>query len=523
MAIGTFASRGTGFIRTVIIAAAIGKVVGDAYNTANTLPNSLYDLLMGGVLGGVVVPLLVSAAQRDADRGEAYAERLFSAVVLVLAVATGLVLLLSPAIVHLYLAGGARAELAVTFARFFLPQIFFYGVGAVLGAVLNVRGSFAPPMWAPVFNNAVVIVTGILFIGLTQAAQVDQGRLTHGQELLLGLGTTLGIVVQTVALLPALRRVRFRLRIHLDLRGVGLMRAARLAGWAFLYVLVNQISYLVIVRLANASSYLGTYSIYTYAYTLVLLPYAVIAVSVITALLPQMSRSAEEGRLEGVGRDLAGGLKVSAVVLVPSSLAGIALGPLIGVLLFAHRTLSLATGGLAGATLAAFAVGLVPFSAFQLQLRAFYALKDTRTPALANIVISGINLAADGILFLALPAREQAVGLALGYAISYAVGYWWFTAILRRRLGPVARSHTARTLVRLGVAGAIAAAVAYLAAHLVTAAAGTGVIGSGLGLALGVLVGVPTYIWLVLRMSVPEVHQLGDLALGPLAGLRRGK
>jgi putative peptidoglycan lipid II flippase len=523
MAIGTFASRATGFLRTIIIGAAIGTTVGDAYNAANTLPNSIYDLLMGGVLGAVIVPLLVSAARSDRDGGEAYAERLFTLVVLGLGAATAVAFLFAPAIIHLYIGNhtGVRSHLATTFARFFLPQIFFYGVGAVLGAVLNVRGRFSPPMWAPVVNNVVVIVTGILFIAVTRAAQVDHGVLTRAQQLLLAGGTTLGIVAQTVALLPALRACRFRLRLRFDLRGVGLSRAVRLAAWVFVYVLVNQIAFLIITRLAYASGYLGTYTIYTYAFTLVLLPYAVVAVSVITALLPHMSRSAQDGRLGDVGTDLANGLKVVAVVLVPSAFAGIALGPLIGVVLFAHRTLSLATGGLVGATLAGFSVSLLPFAAFQLQLRAFYALQDTRTPALANIVLSLINVAADGVFFLLMPPRERAVGLALGYSVSYLIGYWWFGVLLRRRLGRPPRAHVARTVVRLSVAGALAATVAYISAHTMTAVVGNGVVGSALGLMLAAVLGTTSYVWMVLRMRVPEVRQLATLATGPLGAIRR--
>jgi putative peptidoglycan lipid II flippase len=524
MAIGTFVSRGTGFLRTIIIAAAIGRVVGDAYNTANTLPNSVYDLLMGGILGAVVVPLLVSAARRDPDGGEAYAERLYSLVFLVLGAATLVAFLLAPRIVGLYIGSGhvgVRATLAVTFARFFLPQLFFYGLGAVFGAILNVRGSFAPPMWAPVLNNLVVIVTGLLFILVTRTALVEQGHLSHAQTYLLATGTTLGIVAQTIALLPALRARRFRLRLRLDLRGVGLTRAVGLAGWVFVYVAVNQLAYLLIVRLAYASRYAGTLTVYTYAYTLVLLPYAVVAVSVITALLPQMSRAGDEGRLDGVAADLAGGLKVSAVVLVPAALGGIALGPLAGVVLFAHRTLSVSTGGLIGATLAAFAVGLVPFSAFQLQLRAFYALKDTRTPALVNIPLSAVNVVAAAGFFLVLPPAERSVGLALGYSLSYVIGYAWFGVLLRRRLGAVPGGHLTRTFVRLATAGALAAFTAYVLAHAVTAVVGTGVAGAAAGLVLGVGAGTLAYVWLVSRMRVPEVRQLATLATGPLGAVRR--
>jgi putative peptidoglycan lipid II flippase len=511
MALGTIVSRGTGFVRTLVIGAAIGKVVGDAYNAANTIPNIIYELLLGGVLTSVVVPLLVEAAHRDGDGGEGYAQRLLALVVVGLGLVTLLAVALAPVIAHLYVPRAAEVPLATTFARFFLPQIFFYGVGALLGAILNVRGSFAPPMWSPVLNNVVVSLTGVVFIAVTTAAEVNMGHLTAGQQVLLGSGTTLGILAQTVALVPALRAAGFRLRLRWDLQGARLTEAAQLAGWIFVYVLANQVAFLAIARLAIASA-TGAFSIYVYAFTLVLLPHSVVAVSIITALLPQMSRNAVDGRLEAVAADLAGGLKLASVILMPAALGAIALGPLIGRVLFAHHTLTNDFGSLVGATLAAYAVSLVPFSGFQLQLRAFYALHDTRTPALVNIALAAINVAADVALFLVLSPRERVVGLALGYSLSYFVGFAWFTILLRRRLGTSGEAHITRTLVRLGVAGLVAAVAAYAASHVVVSVTGTGTVGSLMGLAAGLAVGGPAYLALVLRMRVPEVQQVHELS-----------
>jgi len=234
-------------------------------------------------------------------------------------------------------------------------------------------------------------------------------------------------------------------------------------------------------------------------------------VSVITALLPRMSANAAEGRHQAVADDLAHGIKLSAVVLVPAALASIALGPLIGTALFAHHANSLSTGRLIGATLAGYAVSLVPFSAFQLQLRAFYALHDTRTPALVNIVLAAINLAADIVLFVVLPPREQVVGLALGYSASYIAGYAWFSVLLRRRLGRHPRARVGRTLVRLTLAASVAVVPAYLLARMVTTVMGLGLTGSLVGLGAGVAVGAPAYLAVVERMRIPELAEVGDL------------
>src|SRR5438067_4202969 len=214
MATGTLASRLTGFLRTVVIAAALGSSLGDPYNVANTIPNILYDLLLGGVLSSVVVPLLVQAARDDGDDGEAYAQRLLGIVVVALAVTSIAGVLLAPQIVHLYgsrLSGSGR-DLATTFTRYFLPQVLFYGVGAVFTAILNTRGSLVVPMWAPVLNNVVVIATGGLFLAITRSAP-HPDQVSNGQTLVLAIGTTAGIVAQTIALAPALRTVGFRLRL----------------------------------------------------------------------------------------------------------------------------------------------------------------------------------------------------------------------------------------------------------------------------------------------------------------------
>jgi putative peptidoglycan lipid II flippase len=237
-----------------------------------------------------------------------------------------------------------------------------------------------------------------------------------------------------------------------------------------------------------------------------------------TALLPQMSANAVAGRLGDVASDLAMGIKLSAVVMVPAAFTGIVLGPLISVVIFAHRTLPVSTGRLIGMTLAAYSVSLLAFSAFQSQLRAFYALRDTRTPALVNLALVAINVGAAFLLLLVLPARIQVVGLALAYSLSYVVGFGWFTVLLRRRLGTPPGANVVRTVLRLSVASAVAAGLAYAAAHAVVRALGEGFTGSLLGLAAGLALGAPVYIAIVLRMRIPEVRRIAELARGTVAG-----
>ena len=526
MAAGTIVSRATGFLRTAVIAAAIGPhLVGDAYNIANTTPNILYELLLGGVLTSVVVPLLVHAARHDDDAGEAYAQRLLTLVVLVLGAASIVGALLGPQIVDLYGHWVTHDErhLAELFARFFLPQIVFYGVGATMAAILNARDRFAAPMWAPVLNNLVVIVTGVIFLVVT-SGRPDPGDIGSGRELLLGIGTTTGIVVQTIALIPSLRRSGFRLRLRFDFRESRLGQAARMAGWVLVYVLANQLGYLVIVRLASAAARVGLsgtpsgFSPYQYAFLLFSLPHAIVTVSVITALLPRMSRHADEEHLDEIRADVSRGLRLSAALLVPAAAALIALGPQVGIAVFGYGNTSVADARFIGVVLAAFAVGLVPFSFFQLQLRAFYAVRDTRTPAVLNIWVNIVNVAVDIGLYVVLPDRWRVVGLALGYSASYVVGLALMTGALGRRIDGVDGPRVTRTTTRLVVAAVPAGLLAAGLAAGARLVLGDGRTGAFVGLAAGLAAGAAVFATAARRMRVDELPGVLGRSRPPPAG-----
>ena len=279
---------------------------------------------------------------------------------------------------------GAEHRLTVVFAYFFIPQIFFYGLSSLIGAILNTRNSFAAPMWTPIINNVVVIAVGLLFVvtvGLHKTASTVSG----GGVLLLGIGTTLGIIVQTVALIPALRKVGFRWRPRFDFRRAELAEISGMAVWMLAYVVSTQITFVVTTRLANAASAHvpdAGVSAYNYSYALFLLPYAIIGVSVTTALLPRMSRHAAEGRFSLVRDDFSASIRLSSVILVPAALLLAVLGPALCEFLFSYGSSSVAGARYIGEAFAAFSLGLVPFVIFQLLLRVFYALHDSRTPAI---------------------------------------------------------------------------------------------------------------------------------------------
>jgi putative peptidoglycan lipid II flippase len=448
MAIASAASRLTGFLRSLAVVAAIGvQLTGDAYNTANTLPNIVYELLLGGVLTSVVVPLLVGAQERDPDRGEAYTQRLLTLTLAALAVATVLATLAAPLLTAAYVPGGGyQAELTTTLAYLLLPEIFFYGLGAMLGAILNTRGVFGPAAWAPVLNNIVVIAVAGLFLVVTAGAgRRTTTSLTTGEVLLLGIGTTVGIVVQALVLLPALRRTGFRWRWRLDLRGSRLGEAGPLALWVLGYVAVSQVGYLVQLRITNAipDAEPGT-SVFVNASLLFQMPYGILGVSLLTALMPRMSRAAARGDRDRVLADLSLGSRLSALALLPVTGLFVVLGPAIGTVVFGHGRTEVLEARTIGAVLAASAFGLVPFAVTMLQLRVFYAVKDARTPTLINVGMVAAKVVLSLVAAAVLPDRHLVAGLAVVTSVSYVVGAILGEVLLRRRFGPLGSGRVLR-------------------------------------------------------------------------------
>src|SRR5579859_7956213 len=254
MALGTLASRLTGFLSALMLAYAVGdRALGNAYNTANTLPNVVYNLMLGGILTSVVVPLLITAAKRDPDRGEGYFQRIFSLGVIALGAITLVATLGAALIVDVYASKlpGAEHHVTVEFAYFFIPQIFFYGMSALAGAILNARGRLAAPMWTPVINNIVVILVLLLYLSIAGFGRTPS-NISSGEVKLLGVGTTLGIIAQTVALLPALARAGFRPRPTFGFRREEVAEIGRLAGWLAGYVVTTQVTFFTTLVIAGA-------------------------------------------------------------------------------------------------------------------------------------------------------------------------------------------------------------------------------------------------------------------------------
>jgi putative peptidoglycan lipid II flippase len=457
MALGTLASRVTGFARTLALAYAIGTgSLANAYNSANTLPNAVYDLMLGGILTSVVVPLLVTAARRDPDRGDGYFQRIYTLGVIALGAITLVATLAAALIVDLYAGSvhGPTHHVMVVFAYFFIPQIFFYGVSSLSGAILNARGRFAAPMWTPVINNIVVILILMMYVAVAGLGRTPV-TISTGDVKLLGIGTTLGIVAQTAALIPALIRCGFLPRPTFGFRRAEVAEIGRMAAWLSGYVVTTQISFFSTVAISSEASthaqYAG-FSTYSYAYQLFQMPYAIVGISVITALLPRMSAHAAARRYSRVRADFSTGIRLSAVIVVPAALMLAALGRPLAELLFGHASITVGHAELIGQVFSVFCLGLVPYMTFQLLLRVFYSLHDSRTPALIGLATMTTNITVNLIALNTLPADRVIEGLAAGFGSANLVGSILAWRLLIRRVGSLDGRAITRSLVRMHIA-----------------------------------------------------------------------
>ena len=310
------------------------RALASAYNLSNTLPNVVYNLAIGGILTSVIVPLIVAAGKRGRWR-PSYDQRMFTLVTMALLAVTVAATVLAVPIVHLYSGStitGHTEHLAVIFALFFIPQIFFYGVSSLIGAILNARGSFAAPMWTPIVNNVVVIAVLGLYVAWWPAARTRARSPAPRWRS--------SASAPRSALSCRLSRWCRRCGGSGSAGGRGGLRRAeaaeigRMGGWMFGYVAATQVAFLVTTKVAGDTK--TGITVYNYSWLLFQLPYAVVGISVITALLPRMSPHASERRLGLVRQDFSAGVRLAAAIVVPCSLVLAVLGPRLGEVFFGH-------------------------------------------------------------------------------------------------------------------------------------------------------------------------------------------
>ncbi|MER7365306.1 murein biosynthesis integral membrane protein MurJ [Nonomuraea wenchangensis] len=515
MAAGTMVSRVTGFVRTMVLAYAIGtRALGDSYNAAYAIPYSILDLLLLGVLSSVVVPMIVRAQQQDPDGGRAYEQRLLTVATVALTVVAVLAVLAAPLLIDLYTdwaPGSRKYEVGVMLARFILPQLAFFGIGAVAGAILNTRDRFGAPMWAPVINNLVVICVFVTYALVSQARD-NIDAVTTADLALLGLGTTAGIVAQAAVLIVALRRAGFSFVPRFDLRNARLGEMGKAGVWTIGYVVVTQLGFMLTTNLSSsAGDQVPGHGIspYTLAFQLFQLPYGVVGVSVITAMLPRMSRAVGEGRLADVREEFGSSVRLICALMVPVSLLLMVLGPAITVPIYGHGANSVADAVYIGNVLQVYGLALVPFAVFQLLLRVFYSFGDTRTPVYVGAGTTAVNAGLMVVFYLVLPARYAVMGLALAYAIAYGLGALLAWMLAARRVGGLDGWTVGMAMTRMYLASLPTAVLALAAVWGVTEAfGGLRFVSSLIVLAVGGGLGLVLYLGVAHRMRIPEVNSI---------------
>jgi putative peptidoglycan lipid II flippase len=424
VATGTALSRLSGFARFVVIAAVLGQGdLSDAYNVGNLMPNIVYEMLLGGVLTASLVPLLVRLIEED-DRPGISA---LSTVILCSSVALGVVATVaSPAIAVLTASDHIRHQVQ-TLAYFLLPEITFYGITTLATSLLNAQRRFFLAAFAPLLNNFVVIVVFVMAARrYTFFSDFKAGTPSYSAMAFIGLGTTLGIVAMSAALVPGITGLLRSLRPRLDISSHAVRELVRLAPWSVGYVVANQMSFLIVLRLAQRQN--GGASAYNNAFNFFVLPHALLAVSLVTTFTPNLASIARTGRWRRYSGRLTFGMKLMVFLIAPASaLMAVLARPLLS--LVQRRNFDASDAALAGRVLAAFAIGLVGFSLYLFVLRGFYAVQDARTPFYINAVENIINI----VLAFILVGRYGVVGLALSYSIAYLVSAGIAIVVLNQR------------------------------------------------------------------------------------------
>ena len=507
---GTLLSRITGLGRVVAIAYAIGVAetrLADTYHIANAVPNIILDLVVGGLLGAVFVPVFVGLREQE---GELVAWRvassLLNACIFILFVVALLGMLVAPLIADFYAsragpsAEGAQATAMTLLLRLLVPQILFYGMATVFQSMLNSYGSFGPPTFMPVLSNIVVIAT---FITCGQAfGRVGVEDVSARQLVLMGGGTTLGVVILALGQLPYLRRFG-SLSLKLDLGHPAIRRAARLSAYGVGFMAVTIIGFVFLQWLANANQ--GAFAAYQSGLIVLGLPLGLLAVTISTVLLPDLSRDAAHARWQTFRHKVDVGLRMTLFFMIPSAVACGLLADRIASALLEHGATTETSSALVASAFRLLVIGLVPTALFQLLLRAFYAIQDNRTPFVVNVLVVLSASSISVLFFDAFGLRA----LASSYVVGQLVGAMGLGMRLQRSVGSLEWRAIGRSVLRMAAAG-VGTGVAIYGAMLCTegwtttpstvAAAGAVVFPS--------LIGAIVYLTLVRLLQLDEMARL---------------
>ena len=514
MAFATLVSRITGFTRIVLLAAILGAALSSAFSVANQLPNLVAALVLEATFTAIFVPVLARAEQSDPDAGAAFVRRLVTMTTALLLLATALSVLAAPLLVRLMLGRNPQVNepLTTAFAYLLLPQVLAYGLTSVFMAILNTRNVFGPPAWAPVVNNVVALVTLGVYLAVPGELSVDPVRMGSTKLLVLGIGTTLGVFAQTTVLLVALRRERISLR---PLWGIDdrLKRFGAMAVAMVLYVLISQLGLVVGNQIASTAAASGP-AIYNYTWLVLMLPFGMIGVTVLTVVMPRLSRNAAAADTRGVLADLSLATRLTLITLIPIVAFMTVGGPAIGSALFAYGHFGQVDAGYLGAAIALSAFTLIPYALVLLQLRVFYAREQPWTPIVIILVITAVKIIGSLLAPHVTGDTELVAGyLGLANGVGFLAGATVGYILLRRTLLPSGGHLIGVREVRTILVTVAASLLAGLVGHVADRLLGLGQLtarGGGLGslLRLVVLAGImlPIVATVMVRAQVPEAR-----------------
>ena len=514
MAFATLVSRLTGFARIVLLAAILGAALSSAFSVANQLPNLVAALVLEATFTAIFVPVLARAEQSDADGGAAFVRRLVTVTTTLLIVATALSVAAAPLLVRLMLGRNPQVNDALTtaFAYLLLPQVLAYGLTSVFMAILNTRNVFGPTAWAPVVNNIVALATLAVYLAVPGELSVDPVQMGNTKLLVLGIGTTAGVYAQTAVLLIALKRERISLR---PLWGIDerLKRFGAMAAAMVLYVLISQLGLVVGNQIASTAAASGP-AIYNYTWLVLMLPFGMIGVTVLTVVMPRLSRNAAASDTKAVLRDLSLATRLTLITLIPIVAFMTVGGPAIGSALFAYGHFGGVDAGYLGVAIALSAFTLLPYGLVLLQLRVFYAREQPWTPIVIILVITAVKIAGSVLAPRATSHPELVAGYlglanGLGFLAGAVVGYYLLRRTLLRAGGHLVGAKEVRTVLVTLVASMLAGLVAHVADRLLglnalTVHGGGG--GSLLRLVVLAAIMLPITAVVMVRARVPEAQ-----------------
>lgn len=434
----TIVSRILGYARVAVMAYALGATaqvifagnkvgIGDSYNLSNIIPNIVFDLLVGGILYSLFVPLIVEKLTEGDDDEVWHVASSMMNLTAIFAIFVSILGFIFAGPVTRLMTGSrsaSEATLAIWFFRFFTWQIFFYGLCAVFTGILNAYRHFVAPMVAPLANNVIVIATGFAFVYLAPK------NFTLAL-IVLAVGTTLGVIAMAMVQLPVLLKIGMRYKPVLDLRHPSIRKLARLAVPILLYSTMGQIGLLVVNRIAW--SYNGGVTGFQYSWQFFQLPFGIFAVSIITAIFPELSEQYASGDLDSFKRTISLGMRSLGIIMIPISVLMTAFSrPIIKVALEYGRFDATATS-ITASMLFYFGFGIYFFSIYMLIIRAFYAMQDTKTPMKIMAIGVPVNIA----LTVLLAGPMGVAGIALAQTLSFIFSTLVSFYLLRMRVGPL--------------------------------------------------------------------------------------